>query len=338
MLSRSECLALLDLETIRGLEFGPADRPWIPQTTPGIRYIDHLSTDELRKKFATSPTYKPEDLCEIHFVNDGRPLTEILGSWVNLDVVAASHVIEHVPNLLQWLRDLASVLRPGGHVFLAAPNKHYEFDRLRRVTNIDDVVADFLEGRTRPSPRAMMDCWMHLCFNGPDATWAGEVDPATLRVERTLPQAYSLVKSVVGASEYRDAHVSVFTPFSFVQLLRGLTELELLPLELVDLDLNGSEFLAVLKSCEESGNIQQRLDKLDETAARLPFVLDDYFSSEYVVRGSRRPTSPAEDKLKQDLESATEELARVTEELERIKGSASWRVTKPLRSLRGRLR
>jgi len=341
MSARDKWLGLLNLETIRGLEFGPADRPWIPASTPGIRYIDHLTTEELRKKlekFAGDTTYKSENLCHIHFVNDGRPLREILGSWVDLDVVAASHVIEHVPDLLRWLQDLASVLRPGGLVLLAAPNKHFEFDRLRRVTNVDDVLADFLEKRKRPSPRAMIDCWMHHCHINGVQTWLDEVDPSTLSQFQTINQAFSTARSVYEEGNYRDVHVSVFTPYSFVQILRELTTLEMFPFELVELEPEGAEFFVMLKSCEAPDDVQGRLAILDEVAERLTFVVDDYYSSEYVVKGARRPTNPVEDELREQLERAQADLARATGELERMKGSASWKMTEPLRKVRSRLR
>jgi SAM-dependent methyltransferase len=40
------------------------------------------------------------------------------------DVVAALEIIEHLENQYQFLREIARVLRPGGHAILSTPNEH----------------------------------------------------------------------------------------------------------------------------------------------------------------------------------------------------------------------
>jgi len=331
MASREEYLSRLNLQTLRGLEFGPADRPWIPPTAPGIRYIDHLSTEELRKKYTGWSDYRAEDFCEIHFVNDGRPLTEILGNWVDLDVVVASHVIEHIPNLLKWLQELGSILKPGGLLFLAAPNKRFEFDRLRRVTELVDVLSDFLDDRKRPSPRSMMDYWVHYATLNGAPSWSEEVEPKALTLSFPLKTCFADAKEAVESPNYKDVHVSAFTPNSFVRILHGLTVLELLPFELVEVQAAGMEFLAMLKACEPTVDVPKRLDLLEKAEKGLPFHIDDYVSG-LVLREER-----GSGEVNLDDAGARAELARVKEELDRTKSSASWRLTEPLRRLRRRL-
>lgn len=330
MPTREEYLSLFDLATVRALEFGPADKPWIPAKTPGVRYIDHLSTEELRKKVSNSDFYKPEDLCEINFVNDGRPLAQILGDWVNLDLVAASHVIEHVPDLLRWLQDIASILGPDGRLMLVVPNKRYIFDFLRHVTTLEDVIADYAEGRTRPSPRALLEYRaLATKFEG-SITWNEEVDPSKLaRVHRYEEGYWTAMEHATKDCEYFDGHVSVFTPYSFVQVISGLTGLGFLPLELERIEPSGFEFFALLKRCEAKDRIPERLAGLDQKAAELPFNLEDYYAAEFVWREPRLATQrsmASDDEVKR--------LRQAAAELEQIKGSASWRITKPLRFIR----
>jgi SAM-dependent methyltransferase len=330
MPSREEYLSLFDLATIRALEYGPADRPWIPASTPGIRYIDHLSTEDLRKKHGPGAFYKPEDLCEIHFVNDGRPLAEILGDWVNLDLVAASHVIEHIPDVLRWLQEIASILAPDGRLMLAAPNKRYIFDFLRHVTPIDDVIADYLEHRIKPSPRAIFEHWSHAVHNNNNITWIGEVDPETLVHCHALEESYQHAHDhATPDCAYMDVHVSVFTPYSFVQILSGLTRLGLLPLELQLIEPSNHEFFAILKRCDATDRIEERIAALDLAAEKLPFNIDDYYAADFVWK---EPRSSAQGR--QISDARIEQLEQAAAELERLRSSASWRLTEPLRSLR----
>jgi SAM-dependent methyltransferase len=329
MAPRTEYLSRIDLKTARGLEFGPADRPWIPASTPGIRYIDHLSTEDLKKKYTGWSDYNAADFCEIHFVNDGRPLPEILGDWVDLDVVAASHVIEHIPNLLKWLLELGSILKPGGLLFLAAPNKRFEFDRLRRVTELNDVLANYLEDRKRPSAWAMLDYWIHYANLDGAPSWAHEVEPSALTLSFPVERCYSEAKIAVESPDYKDVHVSAFTPYSFVQILRGLSELKLLPFELESIETSGMEFLAMLRACRPDENVELRLKKLDKESEHLPFNIDDYFSG-LLFLGDRKP----DDLAGRPSGTASAELRRVQEELASLKSSSSWRITAPLRRLR----
>ncbi|HEY3783307.1 MAG TPA: methyltransferase domain-containing protein [Fimbriimonadaceae bacterium] len=328
MSPRDDYLAFFDMSTVRALEFGPADRPWIPRTTPGVRYIDHLSTEDLRKKMAVSPLYKPEDLCDIHFVNDGRPLKEILGDWTNIDLIAASHVVEHVPDLLGWFQDLSSVLAADGHVMLAVPNKRQSFDFLRRVTSLEDVIVTNLERRKKPSAHSILEQIALSTANAGSNVWNEETDHSKLTRTATYQWAIKVASENVDQQvKYFDAHVSVFTPYSFVQLLAGLTENGGLPLELERVQENGFEFLVVLKRCDANERISERLAALSEMAAKLPFNLDDYYAAEFVWREPRLKNFGA-------IEETALAKLRLEEELARLKGSASWRITKPLRGLR----
>jgi len=312
------------------------DRPWIPRTAPGIRYIDHLSTEELRRKAAESSHYDPQALCEINFINDGRPLDDILGDWIDLDLVAASHVVEHVPDLLRWLCDIEKVLRTGGRLLLAAPNKRYMFDKLRRVTNIEDTLANYLEHRTQPSPLALLSHFLHFATNGDQSSWLDDVEAADLTLLTEPAVAWQWTKDEVASGKYRDVHVSVFTPYSFVKLLKGLTSLGLLPFELVSVDDLSFEFLAVLITCDAGADIPARLSRLDEAAAKLDVFIDDYLSSEFVVREPRiwpidAAAAQAQRAEVQLLRAALELQSR---EIQRMQKSLSWKLTKPLRHLR----
>jgi SAM-dependent methyltransferase len=61
------------------------------------------------------------------------------------DLVFSSHMLEHTANPLRALYAWHRVLRPGGSLVLVIPDKHWTFDHLRPITemqHIDDFEAD----------------------------------------------------------------------------------------------------------------------------------------------------------------------------------------------------
>ena len=84
-----------------------------------------------------------------------QTLLEAVGRRV--DYVIASHVAEHVPDLVGWLREIREVLRPGGTLRLIVPDKRFTFDIDRRETDLADVLeAHAVKVRT-PLPRAIIE-------------------------------------------------------------------------------------------------------------------------------------------------------------------------------------
>jgi SAM-dependent methyltransferase len=63
-----------------------------------------------------------------------------------LDFVIANHFIEHCQNPTGALRNMLRVVRPGGVVYLAVPDKRYTFDRDRPLTTSEHLLRDDQEG------------------------------------------------------------------------------------------------------------------------------------------------------------------------------------------------
>ena len=82
-----------------------------------IFYLDHLPTCKLKEKYKGDLSIDVDQIVPVDFVCiDGNIVEATAGN--SFDYVVASHVIEHAPNLLQFLRDIHAILKPGGHVFL----------------------------------------------------------------------------------------------------------------------------------------------------------------------------------------------------------------------------
>jgi len=222
-----------------GLEIGPLYTPRFARAHyPNVRYVDHAATDELREKYATD-TFMAEHLDEIVDVDvvwDGStPLLDALGaagdgSGRPVEFVFASHVIEHAPDMIGWLRQIGQVLGDGGHLYLAIPDKRLCFDVNRDLTTMADLVDAHLRGLSAPGFRQIYDFHSRIIEVDAAALWAGTADYRdTWRADLDPDEwAYELCLKAQQTGEYVDGHCQVFTPSSFLDVYARLVALGLI--------------------------------------------------------------------------------------------------------------
>ena len=107
---------------------------------------------------------------EVDYISDGRPMTEVIGARHRFDWIVASHVIEHVPDLLAFLIDCEALLKPGGSLVLALPDKRCFFDALRPVSDRRSRAAGARRCKKETAARRgifeEISPWMHRKRNG----------------------------------------------------------------------------------------------------------------------------------------------------------------------------
>ena len=225
-----------------GLEIGALYKPIVPPDTNGIHYADHLSTEELRQKYAGDSSVDPDALVPVTYICKNLSLLEAVGS-AKYDYVIASHVIEHSPNPIRWLLDIASMLNEGGKLALAIPDKRYVFDCKRELTSFADIVDAYLEERMRPSFRQVLDYFSCVAdvpaSASPADLWSGEIESADVPLrlaeivadfgEQWFRDHYEAIRD--GA--YIDVHCWVFTPESFTRIFDELSKVGLFPYKVV---------------------------------------------------------------------------------------------------------
>jgi SAM-dependent methyltransferase len=230
---RDKLLARIRPDSQEGLEIGPLDRPSITSEHGSIRYVDFATTEELRAARKNDPTVDIDKLAPVHFIWGDKTLDQAVGG-TRFDYVVASHVVEHVPDLIGWFKELSEVLKPGGIVSLVVPDRRYTFDRIRPETQVPEVVEAWLEHHRRPSYKQVFEHYaLHTRVDVGQA-WNGTLDDSTL--ERVHPESYALAvcEEAARSKRYVDSHCWVFTPPSFFALLRSLCEMRLFPFEVVE--------------------------------------------------------------------------------------------------------
>ena len=139
-----------------GIEIGALHNPLDVPRSVRVRYVDHLPVDQLRDHY---PELAGEKLVDVEIVDDGERLATI--SDASQDFVIANHFLEHCEDPLGALGNMIRVLRPGGILYLAVPDKRYTFDVDRPVTSTDHLLRDHREG-PEGSRRGHYEEWARL--------------------------------------------------------------------------------------------------------------------------------------------------------------------------------
>lgn len=226
----------LDMSAGVGLEIGPLCSPMVDRADGDVRYVDVDTTERLREHYAAHPGVPVESIVDVDIplTAEGRvrSISEAFGgTGPRVRWVVASHVVEHVPDMIGWFADLADVLEDGGLVALAVPDRRYSFDACRPATTVGQLLESHDRAESRPSTRAVFDHHADAVHVAPGAAWRG-VEEGGLRqedVKRVHDLDYVLTQVQAAAQgAYVDCHVWLFSPREFIAQLAVLAELDLL--------------------------------------------------------------------------------------------------------------
>lgn len=143
---------LVDPSRAEGLEFGAFDFPVVAPPAGRCRFADVRSAQQLADLFGV-PT---DDVAPVEWVVDrARPLAGQIAP--RFDYVILCHVLEHVPEPIRFLNDVGALLRPGGVLLLAVPDKRQTLDASRPSTTIDHLLARHHHGAPGPPLAQIME-------------------------------------------------------------------------------------------------------------------------------------------------------------------------------------
>jgi SAM-dependent methyltransferase len=141
----------------RGIEIGALHRPLEVPPGANVTYVDRYSVAELRTRY---PELAAQALTEVSVVGDAQDLSAFEDS--SLDFVIANHLLEHLEYPTDGLLEFQRVLRPGGLVYLALPDKRVTFDKKRALTTTDHLLD---EQRLRSAPEHRWDHFLDWAVN-----------------------------------------------------------------------------------------------------------------------------------------------------------------------------
>lgn len=214
-----------------GLELGPLNNPVVLRSNDvSIYYADHMSTNELRRKYYDH-SFDTDDIVNIDYViNAGSTLSESV-QGKTFDYVVASHVIEHIPNIIGWLNDIGKTLKPNGVLSLVIPDKRFTFDVNRHLSVTGELLNAHLLNITSATPKMIYDHYIGFHHINSHDAWSGEVDGVMTKPDDDrINYAIDKVNTTLDGN-YIDAHLYTFTPASFFEIMRQITVLGLISYE-----------------------------------------------------------------------------------------------------------
>ena len=242
-----------------GIEIGPSYNPLLPKSAGfHVKTVDYIDADGLRAKYKDDPNVSIGGIETVDYIIKDRGLAETVGTSFSLDYIVASHVIEHTPDMLGFLKDCERLLKREGVLLLAVPDKRHCFDVFQPLTSTGAVLQAHFDGRRRPSLGAIFDDRAYNAVRGGAIGWSIEANKG-LSFVLDLPTALRYFAVDRQSTEYTDVHVWRFVPSSFRLIANDLFEAGAIRLRECHFhDSVGNEFYMAL-SCEARGCTVDRL-------------------------------------------------------------------------------
>src|ERR1700722_8436880 len=199
---RQKILEGLDLGKSVGAEIGALCSPIVTRNEGRVFYVDYTDAESLKAKYASDSSVDVSKIVEVDVVWGQKSLKEALCDNIALDYVIASHVVEHVPDLVTWLNEIRSVLKPDGELRLAVPDRRFTFDYVRGETRMSDVLAAYLVRARVPQPHEVLDFVLNAKKVDLQKAWSGEIDVAELVPYNTFEDAVILARDVFENGHY----------------------------------------------------------------------------------------------------------------------------------------
>jgi predicted SAM-dependent methyltransferase len=230
-----------------GLEIGPSHNPIAPKKKGfNVHILDHASAAELRDKYQGHDV-NVDNIEEVDFVWHGETFQELIGKTGCYDWIIASHVIEHIPDLISYFQQCEALLKPDGILSLVIPDKRYCFDYFSSSSSTGNVLDAYSEKRVRPSHGQIFDYIADSAKRNGDIAWLADGLGGADELAHTFVEAQAHWEKSISTTDYIDAHCWRFTPASFRLMISDLLSLGLINLDIkAEFDTMGCEFYVSL--------------------------------------------------------------------------------------------
>jgi SAM-dependent methyltransferase len=312
----------------KGIEIGPYYQPVAPKRLGyNCMVLDVFDAAALRARALDEPNI-PDDLVdnidEVDFIGSSGAIAALVANRHQLgtfDYIISSHNFEHLPDPIRFLQGCARVLRLGGVLSMAIPDRRTCFDYFRPNSTLAELVEAFFAERDRPTLAQLFEQNSLHSRYGEKLMGGFKLadDPSEIIPLENLAEAFEEWCELRARpdNEYRDAHCWTFTPSSFELILRDLDFLQLTCWDVLEVsESTGTEFFVHLR------NVAPGVRKKG-------FGRDFYDRRYQLLR--RANNELAENSLRDvHRQRRIEEMA---DEIKKMKSSISWRITAPLRMI-----
>jgi SAM-dependent methyltransferase len=231
----------------KGLEIGPSHNPIAPKKEGyDVQIVDHASAESLRSKYA-SHGLNLDNIEDVDFVSQGQPLSDLIGQTEFYDWIIASHVVEHIPDLIFFFQECGKLLKPDGIISLVIPDKRYCFDFFQPLTSTGGLLDSHQQRQRHPSPGKIFDHFSNACVKESSIAWAKD-SAGDLSLIHNISEAQAAWLDAHKVDAYVDVHCWRFTPSSFELIIQDLQQLKLINLGYkISFETSGCEFYVSLQ-------------------------------------------------------------------------------------------
>lgn len=125
----------------RGVEVGAFHAPLLLSEGCTADYVDKVDIEQLK-------TWMPEtnEMYCVYptIIDDGEKLTKIEPK--TYDFLVANHMLEHTENVFRTIENHIRVVKEGGYLFYALPDKRHTFDKDRELTTYEHLKDEYYNG------------------------------------------------------------------------------------------------------------------------------------------------------------------------------------------------
>jgi glycosyltransferase involved in cell wall biosynthesis len=215
--------------TAKILEVGPSYSPIAPRADGwNTTIVDHATRDELAEKYRGQPDVWVDRIEDVDYIWSAGSLADAVPAALHgtFDVLIASHVIEHVPDVIAFFRATAALLHADATMILAVPDKRFCFDYFRPLATTAHVLEAHESGRIRHARRTAFEQWAYSVNSDGAGAW-GQEPVSTLAFTLPFATAADLLAAFDTNPDapYVDMHAWQFTPSSFELIVLELAAL-----------------------------------------------------------------------------------------------------------------
>jgi predicted SAM-dependent methyltransferase len=252
-----------------GLEIGPSYNP-VASKKDGynVTIVDHLNTKSLRKKYLEMGI-NVENIEDVDVVWHSGSLLNAVQKPSHFDYIIASHLLEHIPNPILFLKDCNKLLKSDGVLVLALPDMRFCFDIYKPISNSGDWIEAFIEEHTFHPPRKHYYHYAYSAKKGDKIAWdINCIDKLSIQ-GHSLSSAYHHAKDQFLNKSYKDIHGWFFTPESINLIFAELKSLNLIDFDIINITPTiGCEFFLSLKKSSTNESSELAIDARNQLLNR----------------------------------------------------------------------
>ena len=216
------------------LDVGPLNGPIFTKEEANIYYAAINSTEEVKRIYSNLEESRFNRIVDIDYVIEDSYENTFKNKDIKFDYVVFSHVFEHIPNPIEVLIDVSTILKFNGKLCLLLPDKEFTFDHYRDNTTFADWFDVYFRGEEYTLPKIVLDYTLGI-VNSNNAVdfWNKNVfKHPNANFEYCLNNYQKYINNF--ENETFTDHRWVFTDRSFLKILENLYKANLIPYKLID--------------------------------------------------------------------------------------------------------